>query len=93
MALNINKIIANPPFNKKQDAIHFIRMFDILPNNSSITCIVPKCYTFRQDKVYQELRNLINVYNAEIKELPENSFKSSGTNINVDIIHLEKIGG
>lgn len=84
--MKFDKIIANPPFSKSQDVKHILHMYELLNNWWTIVSIASNWITFKEWKLYDELRKL----NPEIIELPEWSFKNSWTMVNTVIIRIKK---
>lgn len=87
MDLKFDKIIANPPFSKSQDVKHILHMYELLNEWWRIVSIASSSIQTREGKLYDELRAL----NPEFIELPEWSFKESGTLVNTVIVVINKI--
>jgi len=81
-----DKIIANPPFSKSQDAKHILHMYDLLKKWWRIVSIASNSIKTRIWKVYDKLKEL----NPQFIELPEWSFKESGTLVNTVIVLIDK---
>lgn len=81
-----DKIVANPPFSKSQDVKHILHMYELLNEWGTLVSIAGSWVTFREWKLYDELRAL----NPEIIELPEWSFKESWTLVNTVIVRIKK---
>ena len=45
---------------------------------------------FRQDKIYKEFRELVEMYGGTLEALPEESFKESGTGVNTCLAVIRK---
>lgn len=84
--MKFSKIIANPPFSKSQDVKHILHMYKLLKEWGRIVSIASSSIQTREWKLYDELRAL----NPEFIELPEWSFKESGTLVNTIIVIIDK---
>ncbi len=81
-----DKIIMNPPFSKSQDVKHILHAYSLLTDGGILVSVASSSITTRQGSFYDELRSL----NPEIIELPEGSFRESGTLVNTVIIKITK---
>ena len=87
--MEFDKIVMNPPFEKKQDVKHILRAYSLLKNGGKLVSIASSSVKYRNDSITVELRNLIAT-NGYLEDLPEKSFKEAGTNVNTVLIVLEK---
>jgi len=85
-----DRIIANPPFTKNQDIIHFMKMYESLNKNGILICITSTSWKNRKQKKQIDFQNFLNKNNAKIIEIPGGNFKSSGTNIATLIVKIVK---
>ena len=83
-------IIANPPFSKNQDIDHIYKMYECLKPKGRIVTICSKHFQFCNNKKETEFLNFLNKIDAEIIEIPANTFKDSGTSISALIIIINK---
>jgi len=81
-------IVMNPPFCKGQDARHILKAIDIA--EKTVVAIASGNVMFRKDKIYTKLRETIEKLNGTIEDLPQNSFKESGTSVNTCLIVVHK---
>lgn len=81
-----DKIIMNPPFFHSQDVAHILHAYSLLSEWGTLVAIASSSINTRQGSLYDDLREL----NPEIIELPEGSFKESGTMVNTIIIKIRK---
>ncbi|WP_298751942.1 hypothetical protein [uncultured Arcobacter sp.] len=94
--LNLNKpnfydvVIANPPFTKGQDIIHFKHMYDCCRKGGVVCSVMSSSFTFNSTKKFQEFREWLKTVNHHIIELDEGMFQSSGTNVKTVILIVEK---
>lgn len=84
--MTFDKIIANPPFSKSQDVKHILKMYEILSEWGRLVSVASASIKTRQGKLYDELREL----NPEYYDLPDWSFKESGTMVNTVIVVINK---
>lgn len=83
---NFNKIVMNPPFSKSQDVKHILHAYSLLAENGILVSIASSSIKTRTGILYEELKEL----NPEFIDLPEWSFKESGTMVNTVIVRLKK---
>lgn len=82
-------IIMNPPFERGQDAAHITMAIQLLKDGGELTAICSLGLQFRQDAGYKTLREFLESNGAEITELPEASFKESGTMVRTVLIYYK----
>jgi len=84
----INKIIMNPPFEKQADINHVLHGYKYLEKEGILVSVMSAGVLFRNNLKTKEFReNLLN--DAYIIQLPEKSFKSSGTNVNAILVKIK----
>ncbi len=84
-----DRIIMNPPFEKQQDIDHVTKAFDHLDEGGRLVAIMSNGVTFRMNKKTVAFRELVDEH-GYIEELPENSFKESGTGVRTVMVVLDK---
>lgn len=84
------KIIANPPFSKNQDIDHVRKMYDVLLKNGRIITIMSNHWRECDNKKETEFREFLKSVSHTIEELPEGTFKESGTNISACLLTIKK---
>ena len=85
-----NKIIMNPPFSKQQDIDHIMHAFELLANGGTLVAICSASPFFRENKKSKIFRRFLHCVNAEVEELPEGTFKESGTMVKTRLIIIKK---
>ncbi len=85
-----DKIIANPPFSKKQDIQHILKMWGCLKPGGKIVTLASPSYTYATDKVSVGFREFVERYAVHVETLAAGSFKESGTMIETRLIVLYK---
>ena len=85
------KIIANPPFAKNQDIIHIRKMYDCLTVGGRIVSVLSKHWQYCNNKKEMEFKNWLGTLSDyDIEEIPENTFKESGTSVAACLITINK---
>ncbi len=84
--MTFDKIIANPPFSKSQDVKHILKMYETLSVGGRLVSVASASIKNRQGTLYDELREL----NPEYYDLPDGSFKNSGTMVWTVIVVIDK---
>lgn len=85
-----NRIVMNPPFTKHQDIKHVMKAFELLADGGILVAVMSPSPFFRTDKISVDFRNFIDEHNADVIEIPEGSFKESGTTIRTCIVKIKK---
>ena len=89
--LEIEAIIANPPFTRPQDVDHVSHMIDFLDKGGLLVSVMSSGVTFRQTKKTLALLAKLHEQTAHyFHKLPEGSFKSAGTNVNTVLLTARK---
>lgn len=83
--ISFDKIVANPPFSKSQDVKHILHMAKNLTKGGRLVSIASSSIQTRQWKLYDELRDL----DPKFIDLPEWSFRESGTMVNTVIVLID----
>lgn len=84
-----DRVIMNPPFENRADARHVLHAYSLLKPCGRLVSIMASAVRFRRESEYQAVRDLIEEVGS-IEELPEGSFKSSGTLVNTVLVVLDK---
>ena len=80
----------NPPFSDSQDIKHITHAFSFLKSGGVLVAIACEGPFFRQDKKSTSFREFLESHNAEVIQLPEGTFKESGTMVRTRLIKIEK---
>lgn len=83
---DFNKVVANPPFSKSQDVKHILEMYKYLDKWWRLVSVASASIKTRTGKLYDEF----NTLNPEFYDLPDGSFKDSGTMVNTVIVVINK---
>lgn len=86
---SIGRIIANPPFgriNGTDHVNHLWAMLGLLRSDGKLACVMPSSLIWRQGKQYETIRRRIHELGGRIEQLPEGTFKASGTMVNTCLV-------
>jgi predicted RNA methylase len=81
-----DRIVMNPPFAKQQDIDHVMKAFSLLKPNGKLVSVMSASVKFRENNKTTEFRKTVEASNGKIINLPEGSFKQSGTMVNTVIV-------
>ena len=84
-----DKIIMNPPFEKGQDVDHVQKAWEVLADGGRIVAIMSAGVKFNSQSKYAAFREFVEQH-GWIEDLPEGSFKESGTGVNTVLCVLDK---
>lgn len=85
-----HKIIANPPFAKNQDIDHIMAMWECLAPGGRIVTIAGVHWQFATEKKCAQFRRWLEQQIHTVTEIPEGTFKESGTNVRTVKLILDK---
>lgn len=88
--MTFDRVVMNPPFEKRQDVKHVMRAFGMLKPGGRLVSVMSASVTFREDRKAREFREFVELNGGHIMPLPEGSFKESGTGVNTCIAVLPK---
>lgn len=80
-----DRIIMNPPFAKQDDIKHVMHASQFLAPGGRLVSVMSAGVMFRQDKRTTAFREFVEARGGVFEDLPEGSFKSSGTMVNTVI--------
>lgn len=81
------RVVMNPPFDKKRSDIHHVlHALKFLEPGGLLISVMPSGVVFREDALSRDLRGIVDQRGGHIEELPEGSFKESGTMVNSVIV-------
>lgn len=81
-------IVMNPPFCKGQDARHILKAITMAKRK--VVAIASASVLWRTDGPYKELHDAVERYGGYMRELPEKSFRDSGTMVNTALVVVDK---
>jgi protein-L-isoaspartate O-methyltransferase len=89
-----DRILMNPPFSRGQDIAHVAHAWEMLKSGGRLVAITSPGWEFRTDSKHCRFRDWLTCLPKTIIEnLPEGTFKSSGTNVRAKLITLNKPEG
>jgi type I restriction-modification system DNA methylase subunit len=84
-----DKILMNPPFEKKQDIQHITKAISLLAPGGSLVSIASSSVQTNSDKASQAFRALIDSLDGTITKLPEKAFSKADRTTNVNTVLVE----
>lgn len=85
-----DRILMNPPFEKQADIDHVRKAFSVLKPHGILVSVMAPGFEFRQDRKSQDFRQWLVEAGGEWEDLPEGSFKASGTGASTKLMVIEK---
>lgn len=85
-----DRVVMNPPFTAGQDIEHVMNAYRSLKPDGVLVAIMSPSFTFSTVNRCKEFRKFLDVNGEILMELPEGTFKESGTNIRTIVIRLRK---
>lgn len=87
----VTKVIMNPPFENQQDIEHVTRALRMLQPGGTLVSVMAPGIKFRDNKKTTEFIEMLDRdYYHEIIDLPEGSFKESGTGVGAVLLKVTK---
>jgi len=83
---SFDRVVMNPPFCRQADIKHVSHALKFLKPGGLLVSVMASSVTFRSNNLTTNFRKLIEERGGHIEELPEGSFKSSGTMVNTVIV-------
>lgn len=83
-----DRVIMNPPFSKQADIKHVLHALQFLKNDGILVAVMSAGVKFRQNKLTEQFRELVDSNGGTIEDLPEGSFRESGTMVNTVIVTI-----
>jgi len=88
---SFDKVLMNPPFENLQDIDHVMHAYKFLKHGGRLVAIMSPSGFFRSDKKSVGFRAWLSLVGGEVIELPEGSFKESGTGVNTNLVIIDKL--
>jgi type I restriction-modification system DNA methylase subunit len=83
-----DRIIANPPFRNGQDVDHVRHMYGLLKPGGVLVTVMSPAWQYRADRKYADFRAWLERLDHEVENLPEGTFKTSGTNVRALLVTI-----
>lgn len=87
------RIVMNPPFSGKKGIDHVERAYAFLAPGGRLVSVMPAGVKFRKDARFSGLRDLIKSCKGIVEDLPEGSFKPSGTMVSTVLVTMDARDG
>jgi predicted RNA methylase len=84
-----DRIVMNPPFAKQDDIKHVMHASQFLAVGGRLVSVMSAGVLFRQDKRTTAFREFVDARGGVFEDVPEGSFKSSGTMVNTVIVTID----
>lgn len=84
-----DRIIMNPPFEKQADIDHVRKAYGLLANGGALVSVMAPGFEFRSDRKSAEFREWLGSVGGHVEDLPDGSFKASGTGVNTKLVVIE----
>jgi predicted RNA methylase len=84
-----DRVVMNPPFTKQADIKHVLHALKFVKEGGRLVSVMPSSVVFRNNSLTTFFRDVVAEYGGDIEELPEGSFKSSGTMVNTVIVSIQ----
>jgi predicted RNA methylase len=89
--LKIERVVMNSPFARQADIAHVTRAFEFLEPKGLLVAILSAGIKFRDNAKSKAFRALVASVGGTIEDLPDESFKESGTNVNTVLVTMRKL--
>lgn len=83
-----DRVVMNPPFLKQADIKHVMHAHQFLKPGGLLVSVMAAGITFRTDARTAAFNAFLQERGGHVEELPENSFKASGTGVHTVIITI-----
>lgn len=83
-----DRVVMNPPFSRQKDIKHVSHAFKFLKPGGKLVSVMSAGVTFRNDRLTNEFRALVESSDGDIAPLPEGAFKESGTMVRTVVVTL-----
>jgi len=85
-----DRVVMNPPFAKQADIKHVLHALKFVKQGGLLASVMSASVLFRDNKLTSDFRDVVYQSGGLIEELPEGSFKQSGTMVNTVIVKIYK---
>ena len=85
-----DRIVMNPPFSGGQDIQHIQNAYTLLAPGGKLVALSSPSWTFNSAKKFKEFRSWVAENGYYYEDVPEGTFKESGTNIRTLLLEIEK---
>jgi|APSaa5957512535_1039671.scaffolds.fasta_scaffold06662_4 hypothetical protein len=89
-AYKFDRVIMNPPFEHQADIDHVLHAFSMLQKGGKLVSIMSRSVLHRENKKTVQFREFLEKHGYWL-ELPEDSFKESGTGVHTVIVVMHNV--
>lgn len=90
LALRFDAVVMNPPFHGGQDVEHILAAWRLLKHGGRLVAIIPAGTMTNSQKKFVAFRQWVADLAGFIEDLPDGSFKESGTGVNTALLVMDK---
>ncbi len=83
-----DRVVMNPPFEKQADIKHVLHAFKFLKPGGRLVSVMSAAVQFRDNNLTKDFRRFVAEKGGTIQELPQGSFKVSGTMVNTVVVTI-----
>lgn len=83
-------VMMNPPFEREQDIAHVLHALRWLKEGGKLVSVLSGATPTRQSKQAAVFRNIVEAHGGWFEDLPDGSFKDSGTGVSTVLVVIEK---
>lgn len=87
---SFDRVVMNPPFARQQDIDHVVHALRHLKPNGRLVSIMSAGVRFRTNRKASQFREDVDRYGGVFVELPDGSFRSSGTDVRTVMLTIER---
>lgn len=89
---HFDRVVMNPPFAGQADIRHVLHAAKFLRAGGRLVAIMSAGITFRRNRLADEFRAFLDLHRALIVDLPDGSFRASGTDVRAVLVSFDAIG-
>jgi predicted RNA methylase len=87
-----DRVVMNPPFTGGQDVEHVTHALGMLATAGTLVAVMSAGVRFREDKKTRAFRALLARHGGRMEDLPEGTFKASGTDVRAIVVTIDAAG-
>jgi phospholipid N-methyltransferase len=88
-----DRVLMNPPFERQQDIDHVRKAYRALKPGGRLVTIMASGFESRQNHKSAEFRAWLDEVEATWEDLPDGSFKASGTGVRTRLVVVDRVTG
>lgn len=87
---SFDRVLMNPPFEKQQDIDHVLHAYKRLKSGGRLVAVMSPSQFFRTNSKSTIFRAFLETNTSEVIDLPDGSFKESGTGVSAKLVIIDK---